>query len=155
MDSPILTNKPCQDFDEVAREDLINGFVINYMRNTYVKPPVHSARLELVSAGRPTLVEAILPSDYQYGWMHLAVVLDRHDGRASIYFDFKLAATVSVPWLRMDDTLSGAGDLIALGQDTTGEYQFKFGVSIDEFVIFDGALNSEEIEKLGEYYKGN
>ncbi len=153
MDSPLFTNKPCQDFDEVAREDLVNGFVINFMRNTYVIPPVHSARLELVSGGRPTLVEAILPGDYQYGWMHFAVVMDRVEGKASIYFDFKCVATMSVPWLRMNASLSDAGTKFVIGQDTTGKYPFKFGFSLDEFMLFDGALTDGEIAALGTYYK--
>ena len=153
MDSPIFANKPCQDFDEVRREDLINGFVVNCMRNTYVIPPVHTVRLELVSGGRPTLLEAVLPGDYQYGWVHLAIVLDRIEGRASIYLDFKCAATMSVPWLKMNASLSDAGTTLAVGQDSTGEYRFKFGLSVDELLLFDGALTDGDITALGSYYR--
>ena len=150
MDAPLFANKPSEDFDEVAKEEQTDGFLLCSVRNTYVSPPVHSTRLDLSLLGKTLALDAPLPDGFQYGWVHLALVFNREEGRVSIYHDFKCVAKAFFWPLLKDVSIGTAG--LTVGQDATGEYPFKFGVSIDELMIWDGALTDGNMETLRRYY---
>ena len=45
-----------------------------------------------------------------------------------------------------------AYDVLNIGQDGTGSYGAALSATVDEFMIFDGALTDADLAKLAEYY---
>lgn len=150
---PVFANKKCEGISLIPREDSSNGFVLRYVRNTYVVPAIHTTRVDIVIAGRPYILEAELPNDYQYGWMHLAVSFDRKSGLVSLYHDFKKVACTLVWGLRKDIAFNGDGRGLVIGQDTTESFEYKFGLDLDEFAVFGDALTDGDMELLQSFYK--
>ena len=150
MDSPLFANKPSEDFTEVPANEQTDGFLMSFIRNTYVGPPVHSSRLDLALMGRTYALEAPLPDGFQHGWVHIALVIDRESGYASIYHDFKCVAKAFMWPLRKEVSIGMPG--LTIAEDSTGVYRFKFGVTVDELAVFDGALTDTDFGKLSDYY---
>ena len=92
-----------------------------------------------------------LPKDFRAGWMHVALVVDRLAGEVKIALDFGDFRTQALP-----EALKGASfdayDVLNIGQDGTGAYSASLAATVDEFMIFDGALTEAELAKLAEYY---
>lgn len=149
----VFANLPVRGFTEKLPEELIDGFVLTVIRNTFVIPPVHTTRLDLVSNGRAFNVEAALPTDFQFGWVHLAMVVDREKGIISLYHDFKKVASTLAWGLRKGNPLSGVRKGIVVGQDGVESCETKCGLSMDELMVFGGALTDEDLAKLAQYYK--
>ncbi len=150
LDAPLFANKPSEDFTEVPAKEQTPGFLLCSVRNTYVVPPVHSMRLDLSLGGETIALEAPLPDDFQYGWVHVTLVVDRASGMVSLYYDFDCVAKAFFWPLKKDYSIGLP--CLTVGQDGTGEYRFKFGVSVDELMIWDGALTEENIKALRHYY---
>ncbi len=95
--------------------------------------------------------EIALPYDYQSGWMHLILVVDREKGEIRISIDFGEFITVA-----MSDAMKAASadafGVLNIGQDGTGNYPAKLGATVDEFMIIDGALSQEDVTLLSYYY---
>ncbi len=156
LDAPFIGNKLLEDFEECEQNgmtDFTDGFILSSFRNTYRRPVAHSAKLDIVVGGEPFSLTADLPDDFVYGWVHITLVINRESGEASIYYDFKRCESAKVPNLDKPYSLTEKGRTLGIGQDATGEYRFKFGLSVDEFAIFKGALTEDDISALGEYYK--
>ena len=155
LDAPLLSTKPCEDFTEVERENLTDGLTVNMWRNTYVCPAIRTSQVCLTVGQRPFTMEAELPSDYMYGWMHFALTVNRETGVITTYHDFKRVASTLAWYLKKDFPIAREGEGLAIGQDTTGKYPFKFNLELDEFAVFNSALTEEEIAALGEFYKSS
>ena len=95
--------------------------------------------------------EIALPYDYQSGWMHLILVVDREKGEIRVSIDFGEFITVA-----MSDAMKAASadafGVLNIGQDGTGNYPAKLGATVDEFMIIDGALSQEDVTLLSYYY---
>ena len=151
---PIFANKVCDGGFFAPEDGSPDGFVFLIVRNTYVPHGIHSARLEVCVMGKPYILEAELPHDYQYGWTHIALVVDRVTGIASIYLDFKKCASALLWGLRRRGAnLAPTGAGLAIGQSIDGSHKYKIGLSVDELLIFDGALTEKEMALLEGYYK--
>ena len=90
-----------------------------------------------------------LPKDYRDGWMHLMLSIDKENSKVRIIIDFEEVYEKSINATMLD--VIYATTFLNLGQDGTGEY-YPLTATLDEFMIFDGILNSDEIASFAEYY---
>ncbi len=92
-----------------------------------------------------------LPTDFRAGWMHVALVVDREAGEVRIALDFGDFQIQALP-----EALKGASfdayNLLNIGQDGTGSYSASLAATVDEFMVFDGAMTQTELAALAEYY---
>ena len=95
--------------------------------------------------------DATLPGDYQDGWMHVTVIVDREKGEISICYDFGAMSTTKIPTALLNASLD-AYDVLNIGQDGTGNYKVGLPATLDEFMIFDGAFDRGDISALATYY---
>jgi hypothetical protein len=69
-----------------------------------------------------------------------------------VSINFGEFTTTAIPASLFGAPYEGEGALF-IGQDATGNYQHgKMTVTVDEFMVFDHALNSEDLSKLAESY---
>lgn len=95
-----------------------------------------------------------LPEDFDGGWMHLTVVLDRENRQYRLYCGFEEIGTCEIPDCFDGLPLDGCGDL-RIGYELppmntnaiTNQYM------MDDFLWFDRALTEDEIARLREYYR--
>ena len=91
-----------------------------------------------------------LPHDYNTGWVHLLLVVDRAAGTVKIAYDFGNFQTLILPETLKDASFNGY-DVLNIGQDGTGAYS-PLAATLDEFMIFDGVLTAEDVAALKAYY---
>lgn len=90
-----------------------------------------------------------LPLTGKNGWVHIAITVDFESGCVLTYFNFKKSYVDWLnKWISADDFL--AGDF-RIGNDASDKFNTQT-FNMDDFLIFDGALSPEEIERLGKYY---
>ncbi len=91
-----------------------------------------------------------LPSDWQDGWVHVILSVDREAGTVSIAYDFGAYSTVQIPEEMKDSSMTGEGGLI-LGQDVTKEHDALPG-TIDDIIVVSGVLTQDDVAALAAYY---
>ena len=96
-------------------------------------------------------LEMALPYDYTEGWMHLTLVVDRAAGEIKLACDFGSFLTLTLPDA-LRDTSFDAFDVLNIGQDGTGSYSASLAATLDEFMIFDGVLDDDDLAALKTYY---
>ena len=94
---------------------------------------------------------AFMPLDYNEGWMHLLLIVDRTEGKVHLQYDFGTVTTVEIPGELLDASFDGIGGL-HIGQDGTGNYTHPLPATVDELMIFDGVLSQEDVSALAKYY---
>jgi hypothetical protein len=93
-----------------------------------------------------------LPSAFLNEWVHYTFVVDRMAGEMKVSINFGEFTTTAIPASLFGAPYEGEGALF-IGQDATGNYQHgKMTVTVDEFMVFDRALNFEDLSKLAESY---
>ncbi len=95
--------------------------------------------------------DAILPSDYNEGWMHILLIVDREQNKVRFCYDFGLFSTTAIPSSLAKASFDGISGL-NIGQDGTGVYEHRLPATVDELMIFDGALDTNEAAALAAYY---
>ena len=85
------------------------------------------------------------------GWMHLIVVYDVEKNEIRVSFDFGEFAIGKLTPENYGDSIDGAYDL-AIGEDGTNNYSAYIKGYIDEFMIFEGAFDQNDVSALEEYY---
>ena len=93
----------------------------------------------------------LLPYDYDQGWVFVALSLDRKAGTVGISCDFGEFSSYKLPTELMDLSLDTEMP-INIGQDGTGNYPAHLSATIDELMIFDGALAAKDIADLAKHY---
>ena len=94
-----------------------------------------------------------MPKSYIYGWMHVTIILDRENGEIRLAYDFgeferaPLPATVS-----RDTSLNTIYNYLTIGEAPDGNAAYKSGIAIDEFMIFDGAFDNDDMKSLAKYF---
>ncbi|MBR5616319.1 MAG: LamG domain-containing protein, partial [Clostridia bacterium] len=121
-----------------------NGFILSLRNSSDIKFNMGngSARMDK---------EIALPYDYQAGWMHLTLVMDRTAGQVRISIDFGEFVTVAMPDA-IKNVSADAFGVLNIGQDGTGNYPAKLTATVDEFMVFDGALTQKDVTSLADYY---
>lgn len=94
---------------------------------------------------------AVLPADFRTGWVHFLVTVDRTAGEIRMCYDFGEVITASIPEALREDSLDAFTSLF-IGQDGTGNYSVSLSATVDEFMLFDGAFDAEDIKALASYY---
>ena len=93
-----------------------------------------------------------LPEDYKDGWMHLTLVVDRDRNEIRVYYDFTDPYVLKMP-ASFEEASFNSFDGLNIGQDGTGHLGLTLEETLlDEFMLFDAALTSEEVRQLGAYY---
>ena len=123
------------------------GFILS-LRNS------HDIKFNMGNGSARIDKEISLPHDYQSGWMHLVLVVDREAGEIRISIDFGDFVVISMT-SEMKAASADAFDVLNIGQDGTGSYPAKLTATVDELMIFDGALSQEEIALLKDYYSAD
>ncbi|MBE6617807.1 MAG: hypothetical protein E7627_07725 [Ruminococcaceae bacterium] len=94
--------------------------------------------------------QAKLPSDWQDGWVHVILSVDRATETVSIIYDFGRANTFEIPEEMKGVSLDGECGLV-IGQDSSKEYEALPG-TFDELIIIGGAVTEADVAALAEYY---
>lgn len=93
---------------------------------------------------------ANLPLNYKEGWMNVILIVDRDANVVKMAVDFGDFTTMTIPEAFKDMSFDSY-DVLNIGNDGTGKYRPLFA-SIDEFMMFDGALTEAEVASLAAYY---
>lgn len=133
---PIFSNKD--------GKDALNPGVMLYMGNG-------SIRVNIADGTNSMDESFVLPADYNKGWVHVLLVIDRDAGTVALCYDFGELQVKNIPEELTDASLD-ALDSINIGQDGTGTHEFKLPCILDEFMIFDGALDADDVLLLANYY---
>ena len=108
------------------------------------------------TAGRVDLKPSY-PTDMLNRWMHLLVVIDKDAGEMRVSFDFGDFISTSLGDNK-GNSLDGDYDLV-IGQDGTTSYMNGGNVYlkgyVDDFIIFRGAFDMDDVRALKEYYSHN
>ena len=92
-----------------------------------------------------------LPEDYNRGWMHVLLIVDRDAKTVSICYDFGELQIRNIPDKLLNSSFNTRNP-INIGQNGSGDCDFKLPCTLDELIIFKGALNENDIRALAEYY---
>ena len=95
--------------------------------------------------------EVSLPADYQDGWVHFIVFVDRTNHKIGVCIDFETIFTIDIPASLQEDSVDTEYSL-NIGQDGRGTYSWSLPGTMDEFMIFDGAFDKDDVDKLAQYY---
>ena len=93
---------------------------------------------------------AKLPSDWQDGWVHVILSVDRAAETVSIIYDFGDAHTFQIPEEMKGISFDGDCGLV-IGQDSSKEYESLPG-TFDEFIVIDGAVTEADVAALADHY---
>ena len=95
--------------------------------------------------------EVPLPSDYRTGWMYVLTVVDREKAEVRISVDFGEFSVLKLPEA-LKNTSANAFNVLNIGQDGTGVYNASLAATVDEFMLFDGVLDKNDVAQLKKYY---
>ena len=106
----------------------------------------------LYGKGAELIVKKMLSQPGQFATGNEKIKLVGPKGEMKVSINFGAFKTVSIPANLINAPYGGEGALF-IGQDAIGNYQHgKMTVTVDEFMVFDHALNSEDLSKLAESY---
>ncbi|MBE6540854.1 MAG: hypothetical protein E7672_00180 [Ruminococcaceae bacterium] len=92
-----------------------------------------------------------LPSDFYDGWIHVTLVVNREANIIRYSYDFGNFTNVRIPQELRNSSFDGYSDL-NIGRDGTGSYASRLSAVLDDIIIFDGVLTSDDLKSLSEYY---
>ena len=145
-DSPLFSNR------KITKDNTESGFTLSFVRNTYVCPAMHHLQLDIILGGKRFSLDCEMADNYQYGWVHLVLVIDRKHSTVSIYQDFELKAKATAWLLRYPHPLRQNTTCLSMAQDITGTHPYKVGLEVDELLIFPAALSDNDVCALKEFY---
>ena len=83
--------------------------------------------------------------------MYVVVVFDRENSQIRVSYDFN-----DFVILKITDNLKNASaeayNVLNIGQDGTGELQYPLLATLDELMLFKGALDIDDVKALAEYF---
>jgi hypothetical protein len=146
--SPVITNKPMSSEAD--------GFVYAIGRYASVERQDHYGYLNAAKNGEYASVKNNMPKSYIYGWMHVTIVLDREAGELRLAYDFGDFEHAALPeTLGAGVSLNTEYNYLTIGEAPDGNAAYKSGVAIDEFMIFEGAFDSDDMRSLAKYFGKN
>ena len=138
-DPGLISNKDWQ-------EGVYKGFILSYRGTRDIKFNVGDGsknRLDLVS---------VLPSNYDKGWMHVILTVDREKRKVRIYTDFAFdGCEADIPSTLASTSFDSLN--LNIGQDGTGTLEYKLPAQMDEFIMTSDVLTEADVAALKEYYK--
>lgn len=94
-----------------------------------------------------------VPEEFDGGWMHLVVSVDRENRLYRLFCGFKELGSEQIPAALDGQPLDGCGTL-RIGQQVSAIGACSNRYKIDDFLWFDRALDEADVEKLSAYYYG-
>lgn len=137
-DPGIISNKDWQ-------EGVNKGFILSLRGSGDIKFNVGNG-----NKGRMDFTR-MLPSNYNKGWMHVIMVVDRENRKIRLWYDFINGDEADIP-----DAVAGITfDSLSfnIGQDGTGSLEYKLPAQIDELIFTADVLTDEDIAALKAYYE--
>ncbi len=121
------------------------GFILSLRGSSDLKFNVGDGSKNRMDFTRP------LPTDYNKGWMHVILTVDRQNKKVSLYYDFADGDEVPIP----DALASISFDSLDfnIGQDGTGKLKFGLPAQIDELIITADVLDDKDIAALKSHYQ--
>lgn len=92
------------------------------------------------------------PKDYADGWMHIIASVDRESNQLRLCIDFQTVVSVDIPTGMQGMSFDTPFNGLHIGQDATGAYATALPAVIDELMIFDGALDTDDVQALAAYF---
>ena len=139
-DPGIISNKDWQ-------EGVYKGFILALRGTKDIKFNVGNG-----GKGRMDFTR-VMPGDYDQGWMHVIMSVDRPGKKVRIWYDFIDEDEADIPDALADisfDSLS-----FNIGQDGTGSLTYKLPAQMDELIITADVLTDDDVAVLREYYSAN
>ena len=93
----------------------------------------------------------LLPTNYDTGWMHVILTVDRPNRKVRIYYDFTFEGDESVIPSSLANTSFDSMSL-NIGQDGTGNLEYKLPARMDEFIMTSDVLSEADVAALKAYY---
>lgn len=107
--------------------------------------------VKLWKNGEVYFIPLELPEDAT-GWINLTVVFDRSGGFIKQYCNFGPAYIAELPAALSGESFDA--DTFTVGNDASGAENEYVNLMYDDFLLYDGALSTSDIQKISEYYKG-
>lgn len=97
--------------------------------------------------------EFAFPCDFKDGdgWMHIILSVDRTNKTVTCFYDFEEYFTYGIHDLFNNVTFDSLD--LCIGQDGTGEYGDPLNADIEDMLIFNHALNTDEVKNLKLIYR--
>ena len=131
-----------------SNKDWVNGYNKGFVLSLRNSDDI---RFNMGDGGVRMDANAVLPSDYRTGWVHILLVVDREKQEIRMCYDFGAVITAKIPEGLQADPLDAFSTLY-IGQDGTGSYSASLSATVDEFMLFNGAFDREDIDALAAYY---
>ena len=141
-DPAILSNKDWSWENGYAKFDK-PGFTLS-IRDS------HDLQFSFADGTTKVNAERALPISYDDGWMYVVLSVDRAKGTIGISVDFSAFTVTAIPAALLGASVNSLLPL-NIGQDGMGD-GYKLPGLMDEFIIFDGALDTEDVKALASYY---
>ena len=140
-DPSLISNKDWQ-------EGKYKGFILSYRGTRDLKFNVGKGSSD--NKYRMDYVR-YLPTNYDTGWMHVILTVDRPNRKVHIYIDFiSDGEGAEIPTFL--DNVSFDSLNLNIGQDGTGVLKYKLPATMDEFIMTSDVLSEEDVAALKAYY---
>lgn len=137
-DPSLISNKDWQ-------EGKYKGFILSYRGTRDLKFNVGDGKNRMD-------YERILPGNYDTGWMHVILTVDRPNKKVHIYYDFAIGGDeAKIPAILANTSFDSMP--LNIGQDGTGKLEYSLPVIMDEFIMTSDVLSESDVAALKAYYE--
>ena len=137
-DPGLISNKDWQ-------EGKYKGFILSYRGTKDIKFNVGDGTNRMD-------YEHPLPTNYDEGWMHVILTVDRENKKVRIYYDFIYEGNEEPIPSNLTGKSFDSLDL-NIGQDGTGLLEYKLPAQMDEFIMTADILSEADVAALKAYYE--
>ena len=138
-DPGLISNKDWQ-------EGVYQGFILSYRGSKDIKFNVGDGKKNRMDYTR------LLPSNYDAGWMHVILTVDRENRKVRIYYDFAFEGDeAEIPAALAATSFDSLS--LNIGQDGTGVLQYALPAQMDEFIMTSDVLGESDVAALKAYYE--
>ena len=126
-------------------EGVYKGFILSLRGSRDLKFNVGDGSKTRMDFVRP------LPTDFDEGWMHVILTVDRENKKVRIYYDF-VADGVESDIPAGLSTISFDDLSFNIGQDGTGKLGYKLPAQMDELILTADVLTEGDVAALKAHY---
>ncbi|MCR5560519.1 MAG: alkaline phosphatase family protein [Bacteroidales bacterium] len=129
-------------------EGVYKGFILSYRGTKDIK-------FNVGDGGKNRMdYTCVMPTNFDQGWMHVILTVDRTNSKVRLYFDFSpYGEDAEIP-ATLANTSFDSLDL-NIGQDGTGNLAYKLPAQMDEFIMTSDVLTEADVAAMKAYYDGN
>ena len=126
-------------------EGVYKGFILSYRGTKDIKFNVGDGGNNRMDYVR------YLPTNYDEGWMHVILTVDRENRKVRIYYDFEFEGEdAEIPASLASTSFDSLS--LNIGQDGTGALAYKLPAQMDEFIMTSDVLSESDIAALKAHY---